>query len=154
MRESPAEAASLILALETSCDDTCAAVVETNGLIRANVISSQGVHERFGGVVPEIASRHHLELVNLIVAQALSEAGVTLDDIALVGATQGPGLVGALLGPYHEGQEGNPPAPASQWAARGRGHKAIYLGIPASRIGKGFREHVGGLLVRPLIHEL
>jgi N6-L-threonylcarbamoyladenine synthase len=86
-----------ILALETSCDDTCAAVVDAEGCIRANVISSQGVHDSFGGVVPEIASRHHLELVNLVVAQALSEAGVTLEEIDLVAATQGPGLVGALL---------------------------------------------------------
>jgi N6-L-threonylcarbamoyladenine synthase len=86
-----------ILALETSCDDTCAAVVEEDGQIRANAISSQDVHDRFGGVVPEIASRHHLELVNLVVGQALGEARVTLDDIDLVAATQGPGLVGALL---------------------------------------------------------
>jgi N6-L-threonylcarbamoyladenine synthase len=86
-----------ILALETSCDDTCAAVIDTDGRVRSNVISSQGVHDRFGGVVPEIASRHHLELVNLVVEQALGEASVTLDDIGLVAATQGPGLVGALL---------------------------------------------------------
>jgi N6-L-threonylcarbamoyladenine synthase len=87
----------LILALETSCDDTCAAVIDHIGRTRANVISSQQVHERFGGVVPEIASRHHLQLVNLIVEQALEQAGITLDDVALIGATQGPGLVGALL---------------------------------------------------------
>ncbi|MGO9448401.1 MAG: tRNA (adenosine(37)-N6)-threonylcarbamoyltransferase complex transferase subunit TsaD [Solirubrobacteraceae bacterium] len=86
-----------ILALESSCDDTCAAVLDTRGRARSNVISSQGVHDRYGGVVPEIASRHHLEIVNLVVEQALSEAGVTLDEIDLVGATQGPGLVGALL---------------------------------------------------------
>jgi N6-L-threonylcarbamoyladenine synthase len=86
-----------ILALETSCDDTCAAVVDSQGCIRANVISSQGVHDSFGGVVPEIASRHHLELMNLVVEQALTEAGVTLEEIGLVAATQGPGLVGALL---------------------------------------------------------
>jgi N6-L-threonylcarbamoyladenine synthase len=88
---------SLILALETSCDDTCAAVVDMDGHVLSNVISSQGVHDRFGGVVPEIASRHHLELVNLVVGQALSEAGTTLDDVRLIAATQGPGLVGALL---------------------------------------------------------
>ncbi|HEY2141541.1 MAG TPA: tRNA (adenosine(37)-N6)-threonylcarbamoyltransferase complex transferase subunit TsaD [Solirubrobacteraceae bacterium] len=86
-----------ILALETSCDDTCAAVVDVDGRIRSNVISSQGVHDRFGGVVPEIASRHHLELVNLVAEQALDEAGIALDDVELVAATQGPGLVGALL---------------------------------------------------------
>ena len=86
-----------ILALETSCDDTCAAVVDEAGTLRANVVSSQGVHARFGGVVPEIASRHHLELVNLVVEQALDEAGSGLDGVELIAATQGPGLVGALL---------------------------------------------------------
>jgi N6-L-threonylcarbamoyladenine synthase len=86
-----------ILALETSCDDTCAAVIDADGEIRANVISSQVVHEDFGGVVPEIASRHHLELVNAIVARALAEASMSLDELELVAATQGPGLVGALL---------------------------------------------------------
>jgi N6-L-threonylcarbamoyladenine synthase len=86
-----------ILALETSCDDTCAAVIEEDGRIRSNVISSQRVHDRFGGVVPEIASRHHLELVNLVVDEALGEADATLDGVSLVAATQGPGLVGALL---------------------------------------------------------
>jgi N6-L-threonylcarbamoyladenine synthase len=88
---------SFVLALETSCDDTCAAVIDADGDIRANVISSQQVHDRFGGVVPEIASRHHLQLVNLIVADALEQAGLTLDEIGVVAATQGPGLVGALL---------------------------------------------------------
>lgn len=87
----------MILALETSCDDTCAAVLDGDGRMRANVISSQEVHARFGGVVPEIASRHHLELVNVVVAEALRRAGATLDDVELVAATQGPGLVGALL---------------------------------------------------------
>jgi N6-L-threonylcarbamoyladenine synthase len=86
-----------ILALETSCDDTCAAVIDEHGRILANVISSQTAHEDFGGVVPEIASRHHLELVNAIVRRALELAGLGLDDVTLVGATQGPGLVGALL---------------------------------------------------------
>ena len=62
----------VILALETSCDDTCAAVVTREGEIRSNVISSQGVHDRFGGVVPEIASRHHLELIGAVVDDALS----------------------------------------------------------------------------------
>jgi len=89
--------AGLTLALETSCDDTCAAVVDAEGRIRSNVISSQQVHERFGGVVPEIASRHHLQLVNLVVGQALADADVTLEDVGVIAATQGPGLVGALL---------------------------------------------------------
>jgi N6-L-threonylcarbamoyladenine synthase len=87
----------MILAIETSCDDTCAAVVTPGGEIRANVVSSQGVHARFGGVVPEIASRHHLELVNAVVDDALGRAGATLDDVELVAVTRGPGLVGALL---------------------------------------------------------
>ena len=86
-----------ILALETSCDDTCAAVLDADGMVRASLISSQVVHGRFGGVVPEIASRHHLELVNLLVAAALEEAGATLAQVQLIAATQGPGLVGALL---------------------------------------------------------
>ena len=87
----------MILALETSCDDTCAAVLTPGGEIRSNVISSQGIHDRYGGVVPEIASRHHLELVNAVVDDALATAGTTLDDVGLVAVTQGPGLVGALL---------------------------------------------------------
>ncbi len=87
----------MILALETSCDDTCAAVLDEQGSIRSNVISSQEVHDRFGGVVPEIASRRHLEIVNLVVTSALGRAGATLDQIDLVAATRGPGLVGALL---------------------------------------------------------
>lgn len=87
----------MILGIETSCDDTCAALVTTAGEIRANVISSQGVHDRYGGVVPEVASRHHLELANPVVDDALARAGATLDDVELVAMTRGPGLVGALL---------------------------------------------------------
>ncbi|MGH9013652.1 MAG: tRNA (adenosine(37)-N6)-threonylcarbamoyltransferase complex transferase subunit TsaD [Acidimicrobiia bacterium] len=87
----------MILAIETSCDDTCAAVVTRDGHIRSNVVSSQGVHDRFGGVVPEIASRHHLELVNDVVDDALNRANTTLDEMDAVAVTQGPGLVGALL---------------------------------------------------------
>jgi N6-L-threonylcarbamoyladenine synthase len=87
----------VILALETSCDDTCAAVVTADGEMRSNVISSQGVHDRYGGVVPEVAARHHLALVNDVVDDALRSAGATLDDVDLVAVTQGPGLVGALL---------------------------------------------------------
>jgi N6-L-threonylcarbamoyladenine synthase len=87
----------MILAIETSCDDTCAAVVTHDGEIRSNVVSSQGVHDRFGGVVPEIASRHHVELVNAVVDDALEQADARLPDLDLVAVTQGPGLVGALL---------------------------------------------------------
>jgi N6-L-threonylcarbamoyladenine synthase len=88
----------VILALETSCDDTCAAVVDPSGAIRSNVIASQGLlHARYGGVVPEIASRHHLELVDAVTADALERAGARLDDIDTVAVTTGPGLIGALL---------------------------------------------------------
>jgi N6-L-threonylcarbamoyladenine synthase len=88
----------MILALETSCDDTCAAVIGSeNGEIAANVISSQGVHDRYGGVVPEIASRHHLELIDDVVEDALRTAGTSRAELELVAVTQGPGLVAALL---------------------------------------------------------
>ncbi|MBV9167566.1 MAG: tRNA (adenosine(37)-N6)-threonylcarbamoyltransferase complex transferase subunit TsaD [Solirubrobacterales bacterium] len=87
----------MIFALETSCDDTCAAVITSAGEVRANVISSQGVHDRYGGVVPEIASRHHLELIGRVVDQALRMAAISLDGVDLVAVTQGPGLVAALL---------------------------------------------------------
>jgi N6-L-threonylcarbamoyladenine synthase len=87
----------VILALETSCDDTCAAVVTDQGEIRSNVISSQGVHDRYGGVVPEIASRHHLELIGDVVDDALARAGASLPDVDMVAVTYGPGLVAALL---------------------------------------------------------
>jgi len=87
----------VILAIETSCDDTCAALVTREGEIRANVISSQGIHDRYGGVVPEVAARHHLELMNPVLDDALATAGASLDDVELVAVTQGPGLVGALL---------------------------------------------------------
>jgi N6-L-threonylcarbamoyladenine synthase len=87
----------VILALETSCDDTCAAVITPDGRILANVISSQGVHDRYGGVVPEVAARHHLELIDAVTAEALDRAETGLGQIELVAATQGPGLIGALL---------------------------------------------------------
>ncbi|MGI8904013.1 MAG: tRNA (adenosine(37)-N6)-threonylcarbamoyltransferase complex transferase subunit TsaD [Solirubrobacteraceae bacterium] len=87
----------MILALETSCDDTCAAVLGAEGEIRSNVISSQGVHDRYGGVVPEIASRHHLELINGVLADALRRAETSLSELDLVAVTRGPGLVAALL---------------------------------------------------------
>ena len=88
----------MILGLETSCDDTCAAVVTDDGEIRSNVIASQGLlHARYGGVVPEIASRHHLELINAVTADALERAGIRLADVSMVAVTQGPGLIGALL---------------------------------------------------------
>ena len=86
-----------ILALETSCDDTCAAVLDGAHML-SNVISSQAAaHAQFGGVVPEVASRHHLELATPVVEAALAEAGVSLDGIEAVAVTAGPGLIGALL---------------------------------------------------------
>ena len=87
----------MILAIETSCDDTCAAVVTDDGEVLSNVVSSQGVHDRYGGVVPEVAARHHLVLINDVVDDALRSADAELDDLTLVAVTQGPGLVGALL---------------------------------------------------------
>jgi tRNA N6-adenosine threonylcarbamoyltransferase len=93
----PVGRGGVILALETSCDDTCAAVVSSAGQILSNVISSQGIHDRYGGVVPEIASRHHLELIGPAVQDALRQAGAELGDIELVAVTRGPGLVAALL---------------------------------------------------------
>ena len=88
----------MILAIETSCDDTCAAVVSAEGVIRSNVIASQGLlHSRYGGVVPEIASRHHLELLDAVTADALERAQTGLDEIGTVAVTRSPGLIGALL---------------------------------------------------------
>jgi N6-L-threonylcarbamoyladenine synthase len=88
----------VILAIETSCDDTCAAVVSGAGEIRSNVIASQGLlHSRYGGVVPEIASRHHLELLDAVTADALERARVGLGEIETVAVTRSPGLIGALL---------------------------------------------------------
>ena len=88
----------LILGLETSCDETAAAVVTDSGEILANVVSSQAeLHAKYGGVVPEVASRRHLELVTPVLREALDEAGVGLDRVERIAVTQGPGLIGALL---------------------------------------------------------
>jgi N6-L-threonylcarbamoyladenine synthase len=88
----------MILGIETSCDETAAALVTEDGEIRANVVSSQAeLHARFGGVVPEVASRRHLELVSPVVQEALGQAEASLDDVDTVAVTQGPGLIGALL---------------------------------------------------------
>ena len=88
----------MILALETSCDDTCAAVVTPDGEVRSNVVASQGLlHAEYGGVVPEIASRRHLELIGAVVDDALERAGASLDDAQAIAVTRGPGLIGALL---------------------------------------------------------
>lgn len=88
----------VILGIETSCDETAAAVVAGGRLILSNLISSQAeIHARFGGVVPEIASRNHLELINRLVYRALEQAAVNFADLAAVAVSNGPGLVGALL---------------------------------------------------------
>jgi tRNA N6-adenosine threonylcarbamoyltransferase len=88
----------LILGIETSCDETAAALVTGEGEIRSSVVSSQAeLHARYGGVVPEVASRRHLELVTPVIREALAEAGATLADVERVAVTQGPGLIGALL---------------------------------------------------------
>ena len=87
-----------ILAIESSCDETAAAVIHNGREVRSNVISSQiELHKLYGGVVPEIASRKHIEKINQVIEEALNEANVTLDDIDAIGVTYGPGLVGALL---------------------------------------------------------
>ena len=88
----------LILAVESSCDETAAAVVKNGRMVLSNVISSQiALHTLYGGVVPEIASRKHIEKINQVIQEALDQAGVTLNEIDAVGVTYGPGLVGALL---------------------------------------------------------
>ena len=88
----------LILAIESSCDETAAAVMKNGREILSNIIYSQiDLHTLYGGVVPEIASRKHIEKINQVVKKALDTAGVTLDDIDAIGVTYGPGLVGALL---------------------------------------------------------
>ncbi|MCI5145065.1 MAG: tRNA (adenosine(37)-N6)-threonylcarbamoyltransferase complex transferase subunit TsaD, partial [Candidatus Electrothrix sp. AR3] len=88
----------LILAIESSCDDTAAAVIEDDNRVLSNVISSQfEVHKKFGGIVPELASRCHIEAIWPVVDEALTAAKVSLEQIDLIAATQGPGLVGSLL---------------------------------------------------------
>jgi len=88
----------VILGIETSCDETAVALVTGEGEVRANVVASQAeLHARYGGVVPEVASRRHLELVGPVLVEALEEADATLDDVEVVAVTRGPGLIGALL---------------------------------------------------------
>jgi len=88
----------LTLAIETSCDETSCAVLKDGREVLSNIISSQiEIHRQFGGVVPEIASRKHIENINVIIQESLDEAGVSFEDIELISVTQGPGLIGALL---------------------------------------------------------
>ena len=88
----------ITLGIESSCDETSIAVVADGRRILSNVISSQiAIHTKFGGVVPEIASRHHLQNINAVLQQALDEAGISLQDVDLIGVTNGPGLIGAVV---------------------------------------------------------
>ncbi|PGM53696.1 tRNA (adenosine(37)-N6)-threonylcarbamoyltransferase complex transferase subunit TsaD [Bacillus sp. AFS053548] len=88
----------LILAIETSCDETSAAVVKNGNEILSNVVATQiDIHKRFGGVVPEVASRLHVEQITLVIEEAMKQAQVEYEDLAAVAVTEGPGLVGALL---------------------------------------------------------
>jgi tRNA N6-adenosine threonylcarbamoyltransferase len=122
----------VILGLETSCDETAAALVTVDGDILANVVASQaGLHARYGGVVPEIASRRHLELVSPVIEEAMGRARATLDDVELVGVTAGPGLIGALL-------VGLAAAKALAWARR------LPL-VPVDHL----QGHVASLYLRP-----
>jgi N6-L-threonylcarbamoyladenine synthase len=122
----------VILALETSCDETAAAVVTSEGRVLSSVVSSQArLHARYGGVVPEIASRRHLELVVPVVREALESAGTSLDRVERIAVTQGPGLVGALL-------VGLSTAKALAWARR------LPL-VPVDHL----EGHVGSLYLEP-----
>src|SRR5579884_4088635 len=123
----------MILAIETSCDETAAAVVTRDGDLRANVVASQAdLHARYGGVVPEVASRRHLELVNPVLQEALREASVMLDDVEAVAVTTHPGLIGALL-------VGVAAAKALAWARR------LPL-VPVNHL----HGHVASLYLKPL----
>jgi tRNA N6-adenosine threonylcarbamoyltransferase len=123
----------VILGIETSCDETAAAVVTHDGQIRANIVASQAeLHARFGGVVPEVASRRHLELVSPVILEALGRAGTTLDEIDTVAVTVGPGLIGALL-------VGVAAAKALAWSRR------LPL-VPVDHL----HGHVASLYLRPL----
>jgi N6-L-threonylcarbamoyladenine synthase len=125
-----------ILGIETSCDETAAALVTVDGEIRANVVSSQAeLHARYGGVVPEVASRRHLELVSPVIREALDRADATLDDVEAVAVTTGPGLIGALL-------VGLSAAKALAWARR------LPL-VPVDHL----HGHVASLFLQPAVLE-
>ena len=126
-------ATRVILGIETSCDETAAAVITRDGEIRANVVASQAeLHASYGGVVPEIASRRHLELVSPVIREALGQAGASLDEIGTVAVTAGPGLIGALL-------VGLAAAKAIAWAR----------GLPLVPVNH-LHGHVASLYLKPL----
>lgn len=88
----------IVLGIESSCDETCGAIIEDGRIIHSNIIASQiDIHKKYGGVVPEVASRQHLDIISQVVRSALDEANMKISDIDLIGATRGPGLIGALL---------------------------------------------------------
>lgn len=88
----------IVLGIETSCDDTAAAILDSETSVRANIVSSQDqIHRRFGGIVPELASRQHMESITMIVEEALCQAGIRLSEVDLIAVTRGPGLIGSLL---------------------------------------------------------
>jgi len=89
----------IVLGIESSCDETSVAVLK-DGTVLSNLISSQDFHINFGGVVPELSSRAHIQIISSLVKEALAKAGCSLDDIDVIGATAGPGLIGALLVGY------------------------------------------------------
>ena len=123
----------MILGIETSCDETAAAVVTGAGEIRSSVVSSQTeLHAAYGGVVPEIASRRHLELISPVIREALDRAGASLDEVELVAVTAGPGLIGALL-------VGLAAAKAIAWSR----------GLPLAAVNH-LHGHVASLYLRPL----
>ena len=122
----------MILGIETSCDETAAALVDDGGAIHASIVASQDdLHAEYGGVVPEIASRRHLELIAPVLRETLARAGATLDDVDRVAVTQGPGLIGALL-------VGLSAAKAVAWARR------LPL-VPVDHL----RGHVASLYLQP-----
>jgi N6-L-threonylcarbamoyladenine synthase len=126
----------VILGIETSCDETAAALVTVGGEIRANVVSSQAeLHAKYGGVVPEVASRRHLELVSPVIREALGQADATLDEVELVAVTVGPGLIGALL-------VGLSAAKAVAWARR----------LPLAPVDH-LHGHVASLFLEPTVLE-
>ena len=108
----------ITLGIETSCDETAVAIVEDGFTVRTNLIARQEhLHERFGGVVPEVAARAHVEALNPLLAQALEETGLDFGDLGGVAVTVGPGLVGALLVGHGGGEGDQPRHPARRWSA-------------------------------------
>jgi N6-L-threonylcarbamoyladenine synthase len=124
---------AVILGIETSCDETAAAVVTSNGEIRSNVVASQAdLHAKYGGVVPEVASRRHLELVTPVIREALADGAMSLDEVETIAVTAGPGLIGALL-------VGVSAAKAVAWAR----------GLPLVAVDH-LHGHVASLFLQPL----